>query len=255
MSDSGTRRHFMHLSYDGSPYHGWQRQPNDSSVQQTIEDAIAVILHRPVPITGAGRTDTGVNASEMWAHLDLPDGTDTDVLTRALNAMTGPAIAIHCIIPMHPGAHARFDATSRTYHYHVHTARDPFARHYSLLLPGTIDFDAMNSAAAHLLGTHDFTTFSKLHTDTRTNICTVTRCAWQADPGNPAHHTLVITADRFLRNMVRAVTGTLLQVGRHRLSPDAIPRLMAMMNRNAAGTSMPPHPLFLHRITYPYPLP
>lgn len=252
----GSYRHFMRLSYNGAPYHGWQRQPADNSVQQTIEEALATVMRRDVPVTGAGRTDTGVNASCMWAHLDLPEpvGDRAPGLLRALNAILGPDIAIHEIITVHPGAHARFDATSRTYHYHVHTAKNPFVYAHSLQLPPTIDFDAMNRAARQLLDTDDFTSFAKLHTDARTNICRVTRAEWVRNPLEPDRWTFVITADRFLRNMVRAVTGTLLQVGRGRLTDAGLAAIIAARDRCAAGTSMPPHPLFLHDITYPYPL-
>lgn len=255
------QRYFIELSYLGAPFHGWQTQPNASSVQQTIEEGLTTLLRTPIAITGAGRTDAGVNATKMLAHTDLPSPLPIDLprLVRSLNSILGPAIAIHRIIPVHPEAHARFDATSRTYHYYAHTRKNPFSGGLSWQAPPTLDFDAMNRAAEILLHTTDFTSFSKLHTDVKTNNCRVTYARWErvapgeAMPG-AAEWRFVITADRFLRNMVRAVVGTLVEVGRGKLTPQGFADIIERKNRCAAGTSMPPGPLFLHDITYPYPL-
>lgn len=243
-------RYFMRLAYRGAPFHGWQIQPNAVSVQSTIESALSTIMRSPTAITGAGRTDTGVNASCMWAHFDLPSPLSSpDSLIRGLNSLVGRDIAIYEIRPVRPDAHARFDASSRTYHYYTHRDKSPFLYPLSWQEPPAFDFDAMNRAARLLLDVDDFTSFAKLHSDARTNICRVTRAQWVSLPGD--RHCFVITADRFLRNMVRAVVGTLVDVGRGKLSIDGFADIIARRDRCAAGTSMPPHPLFLHDITYP----
>lgn len=244
-------RCFMELSYRGARYHGWQTQPGETTVQSEIEDALSKILRRTVKITGAGRTDTGVNASMMVAHFDLLDGEpEPQSLVRGVNAIVGRDIAVYSITPVSDDAHARFDATARTYHYYAHTAKSPFIYPLSWQAPPALDFDAMNQAAGILLGVDDFTSFAKLHSDAKTNICCVSRAEWvEIGEGRWA---FIITADRFLRNMVRAVTGTLVDVGRGKLSLDDFKAVIAARNRCAAGTSMPPEPLFLHSIQYPY---
>ena len=240
----------MRLSYRGAGFHGWQIQPNDNSVQETIEQAMATVLRHPVSITGAGRTDTGVNARMMVAHFDVDTPiADTALLVRSLNGIVGRDIAIHTIFPVHDEAHARFDATSRTYKYFAHTLKSPFLYPLSWQCRPDMDFDLMNQAAAHLLEYRDFTSFSKLHTDVKTNNCVVTRAQWDRVG---EQWVFTITADRFLRNMVRAVVGTLVDVGLHRITIDDFCRIIEQRNRCKAGTSMPPHPLFLWDITYPY---
>lgn len=265
------RRYFMRLAYNGRPFHGWQRQPGAMSVQQALEEAMAKVLRLPsVAVTGAGRTDAGVSAAMMVAHFDLPAEVEISpvaeqALLRSLNSILAPDIVVYAIWPVHSGAHARFDAVSRTYRYYAHTVRDPFTAGMSWQAPATIDFDAMNRAAALLLETDDFTSFSKLHTDTKTNICRVTHAAWRplshdAGYGNPPAlpagkapaWVFEITADRFLRNMVRAVVGTLVEVGRGKMTVDGFRQIILRKNRCAAGTSMPAGPLFLYDIRYPY---
>lgn len=252
-------RHFINLSYLGARFHGWQIQPGDISVQQRMEEALSTVLRTPVAVVGAGRTDAGVNASMMMAHADLPLRVDDDTrLVRALNSILGPDIAIRWIHPVHPDAHARFDAVERTYHYYVHRGRTPFASGLSWPAPPALDFERMNLAAAQLLEVEDFTSFAKLHTDTKTNICHVGRALWMpvANMYDPTVDQWVfeISADRFLRNMVRAVVGTLVDVGRGKLSPQVFADIIAAHDRCAAGTSMPPGPLFLHDVRYPYPV-
>lgn len=241
----------MHLAYKGAAFHGWQSQPNAVSVQSTIEDALGRYMRRPVQIVGAGRTDAGVNARMMIAHLDLdiePD--DCARLVSALNAMVGRDIVIYGLHPVASDAHARFDAVSRTYHYYAHTRKSPFTHDLSWLASPELDFEAMNEAASLMLGRRDFTSFSKLHTDTRTNICDLREARWeQIDADN---WCFVITADRFLRNMVRAVVGTLVDVGRGKLSPEDVMKIIEKQDRCAAGTSMPAHALFLWQVDYPY---
>lgn len=243
-------RWFIDLAYRGAPYHGWQVQPGVITVQQVLEEALTRLVGESVAVTGAGRTDAGVNARRMIAHADLPDDIDPDRIVRSLNGMCGRDIAISSLRPVAPDAHARFDATSRTYRYFVHTAKDPFVRDLSWQAPASLDFDAMNAAAASLLGRRDFTSFSKLHTDVKTNICDLRAARWhQIDD---THWYFEITADRFLRNMVRAVVGTLVDVGRHKIDIAGLQRIVNARDRCAAGTSMPAEALFLWDVTYPY---
>ena len=250
-------RFFIHMAYRGVPFHGWQRQPQAPTVQEVVEKAFAMLLRLPaVDVTGAGRTDACVNARMMIAHVDIPADAaaavvaDSTGFVRRLNAIVGRDIAIYSLQPVDDDAHARFDATSRTYRYFVHTVKDPFAGALSWQAPPAIDFEAMNRAATALLGTHDFTSFAKLHTDVKTNICTVTTARWHRI--DHSHFYFEITADRFLRNMVRAVVGTLVDVGRGKIPPEGVKLIMERMDRCAAGTSMPGEPLFLWNITYPY---
>lgn len=249
-------RYFMRLAYRGENYHGWQRQPGAISVQQALEEAMARVFRLPeLPVTGAGRTDAGVNASCMIAHFDLPgrDLLPPEKMPRvihSLNCMLAPDIVVYDIRPVHPEAHARFDAVSRSYRYYAHTRREPFSRELSWLAPPGLDFEAMNRAALILLETDDFTSFSKLHTDAKTNICRVTHAAWR--PLGPDRWVFEITADRFLRNMVRAVVGTLVEVGRGKMTLEEFRRVIERRDRCAAGTSMPAGPLFLHDVRYPY---
>ncbi len=244
----------MNLSYRGAPFHGWQRQPGAVSVQSTLEDALATIVRQPVPVTGAGRTDAGVNARMMIAHLDLPDSLDPRELRfiRALNSIVGRDIAIHGFRPVAPDAHARFDACERSYRYFVHTRKSPFTGDLSWFAPSGLDFDAMNSAASLLIGRRDFTSFSKLHTDVKTNICDLRRAFWHCTDPDEGRWYFEIAADRFLRNMVRAVVGTLVEVGRGKIPPEGIIDIVNKLDRCAAGTSMPGEALFLWSVEYPY---
>lgn len=245
-------RYFIDLAYRGAPFHGWQIQPGDVSVQGTLEQALGVLLRQPVPVVGAGRTDAGVNARLMVAHVDLPDGFDpcAGSFLRSLNSLTGPDIAVYSFRPVAPDAHARFDATEREYRYFVHTRKDPFAGGLSWQAPADFDFEAMNRAGRLLLGRRDFSSFAKLHTDVKTNICDLRRAVWVRDSEFRWHFEIV--ADRFLRNMVRAVVGTLAIVGRGKMAPEDILAVLDARDRCSAGTSMPAGPLFLWRIEYPY---
>ena len=244
-------RYFIRLGYKGAAYHGWQVQPHDTSVQQVIEEAMATLLRVPTPVTGAGRTDAGVNARLMVAHFDAePPIADLDRLVHSLNALLPPDIAIYGISPVQNDAHARFDATNRTYKYFAVTHKDPFRYPLSWKCPPDLDFDLMNEAAARLLDYTDFTSFSKLHTDVKTNNCRVTLARWAREDGQ---WVFTITADRFLRNMVRAIVGTLVEVGRHKMTVEEFCQVIERKDRCAAGTSMPGHALFLWDINYPYP--
>lgn len=246
-------RYFMLLSYRGAPFHGWQSQPNAISVQSTVEDALTKVLRCPTKIVGAGRTDTAVNAKRMIAHFDVETEIDNpDGIIRGLNSIVGKDIAILDLVRVSDNAHARFDATSRTYHYYVSTKKTPFFHQHCWQTPGSLDFDIMNQAAEILLSVEDFTSFAKLHTDNKTNICHVTNAKWhkleQIDG-----YVFIITADRFLRNMVRAIVGTLIDVGRGKISLEQFRQIIEAKNRCSAGTSMPGHALYLWDVTYPYP--
>lgn len=239
----------MQLSYRGAPFHGWQSQPGEVTVQSVLEDALSMILRRPMKITGAGRTDAGVNARMMVAHFDAGAPlSDPDGLVRKLNAVVGKDIAIQKIWEVAPDSHARFDAVSRTYHYYAVTEKTPFFYPLSWKAPATLDFEAMNRAAEILLETSDFTSFSKLHTDVKTNICRVSYARWERLGDH--EWVFVITADRFLRNMVRAVVGTLVEVGRGKMSIERFREVIDRRDRCAAGTSMPGEALFLWEVKY-----
>lgn len=253
-------RWFMRLSYRGAPYHGWQTQPGAVTVQETLEQAMAKVLRLPAcPVTGAGRTDAGVNARLMVAHFDLPDGHPFDPrgLARALNSIVGPDIAVHSVCEVPADLHARFSATSRTYRYYTLPGKDAFVHPLVWRAPATLDYEAMNRAAAILLETEDFTSFAKLHSDAKTNICHVSRAEWMPWEAFDGARGMVfeITADRFLRNMVRAVVGTLVEVGRGKLTVDGFRDVIRRKDRCAAGTSMPGHALYLWDVTYPADLP
>ncbi|MBQ5705946.1 MAG: tRNA pseudouridine(38-40) synthase TruA [Bacteroidaceae bacterium] len=242
-------RYFIYLSYDGSNYHGWQIQPNAATVQETIEKALTLLMRQPVEITGAGRTDTGVNASTMVAHADFPGEIDCKQTVYRLNRMLPPDIAIHSIKAVTETAHARFDALSRRYRYHISTAKNPFTRRYSCRVTGELDFEAMNSAAATLPEYTDFTSFSKLHTDTKTNNCKVTKAHWVQT--SESEWYFEIEADRFLRNMVRAIVGTLLMVGRGKISVEGFREIIEKKQRSEAGDSALAQALFLEEVKYP----
>ena len=242
------KRYFLHLSYDGTNYHGWQVQPNGNSIQAEINRAVSILCGVETEVTGAGRTDAGVHARQMVAHFDTEkEFSDPTDAVYKLNRMLPQDISILSLQEVSADMHARFSATSRTYRYYIHTARDPFLRHYSWRIPFTLDVNLMNEAASHLLHYTDFTSFSKLHTDVKTNDCTITRAEWIT-----TDDTLVftITANRFLRNMVRAIVGTLVDVGRGQLSVDDFCNIIERRNRQDAGMSVPANALFLEEITY-----
>lgn len=245
-------RYFLRLSYLGAPFHGWQRQPNAISVQQVLEDGLTTLLRKETPLTGAGRTDTGVNARMMIAHFDTDAAIpDCGKFLYALNTLAGRNIAVEDVREVIPTAHARFDALSRTYHYYALGCKSPFFHTLAWHQAHALDFDAMNRAAAELLRTEDFSSFAKLHTDTKTNICHVTHAQWHKVDGADDAHVFVITADRFLRNMVRAVVGTLVDVGRGKITHEEFTEIIRRKDRCAAGTSMPGHALYLWDVEYP----
>mgnify|MGYP003301999069 FL=1 len=238
-------RYFIYFSYDGAAYHGWQVQPNAITVQQVLEEALAKLVRQPVPLVGAGRTDAGVNAACMVAHGDFPCEVDCAQLVYKLNKILPPDIAVSDVRRVKDDAHARFDALSRRYNYRVVTAKSPFARRYACrVLPG-VDFEAMNRAAEILYEYTDFTSFSKLHTDVKTNNCKVTFARWRQVGDN--EWVFEIEADRFLRNIV----GTLLLVGRGKLTLDGFRAVIENKARGEAGDSAMGEALFLVDVKYP----
>ena len=241
-------RYFITLSYDGTRFHGWQIQPNGTSVQEELQQALSLLLRQEVSVTGAGRTDAGVHASKMVAHFDCDAEVDCTHLTYKLNRLLRQDIAVQKVELVSDDMHARFSATERTYHYYIHTSKSPFLRHYSCELHYPLDFELMNLAARILLDYEDFGAFCKSHADVKTTLCQLKRAEW-VRVGN-SQWRLEITANRFLRNMVRAVVGTLIEVGRGRLSLDDFRKVVEGKRRSDAGESMPAHALFLVDVSY-----
>ena len=242
-------RYFIRFSYNGTKYHGWQSQPNAISVQETLVKALSVILNSPIELMGAGRTDTGVHAREMFAHFDYEIPFDKTILVHKLNSFLPKDIAVYDFIAVHPDAHARFDARKRTYEYHINTIKDPFLQDGSWYYHTDLDLSLMNQAA-QLLFTHtDFQCFSKSNTDVNTYNCKVTDAKWKQDG-----HMLVFTisADRFLRNMVRAIVGTLVNIGLHKITLEDFDTILQSKDRNKAGFSVPAHGLYLTEIQYDF---
>ena len=245
-----TQRYFIYLAYDGANYHGWQIQPNGISVQECLMKALATFLRREIEVIGAGRTDAGVHATLMVAHFDFEgDDLDVELVADKLNRLLPPDISVYQVRRVKSDAHARFDATARTYKYYITTSKNPFNRQYRCRIHGNLDFKRMNEAAQELFGYSDFTSFSKLHTDVRTNICRITMAEWtQVDE---VTWVFTIRADRFLRNMVRAIVGTLLEVGRGKMTVQDFKQVIELQDRGKAGTSAPGQALFLVNVEYP----
>ena len=245
-------RYFIKFSYLGTGFHGSQRQPNGITVQETMEKALTMIFREEVPLTFAGRTDAGVHAREMYAHMDVGDEAmrrEGERLVFRLNGILPDSIAIHDILPVTDDAHARFDATRRTYEYHIVDHKNPFLHTLATRVRPGLDFDAMNEAAKFLIGKQDFASFCRSNTDVKTTICDLTKAEWQVmDNG---HAVFTISADRFLRNMVRAVVGTLFEVGRGKITKEQFADIIQQQNRSAAGESAPAEGLYLVDIRYP----
>lgn len=272
-------RYFIHLAYNGANYNGWQTQPNLPTVQETLEKALSTLLRQPVAVVGCGRTDTGVHASDFYAHFDAESAVDCGQLVFKLNNLLPPDIAIYDIFPVADNAHARFDATARTYQYHVSDRRLPFRQGQYCRIYFSPDLDKMNEAARVLMEYDDFTSFAKLHTQVKTNICYLSEARWDfvpvkncelkdkseadADERLITHNSELITeyewvfticSNRFLRNMVRSVTGTLLDVGHGKLTINGLREIIEKKDRCAAGVSMPACGLFLTKVEYPWQL-
>ena len=241
-------RYFVTLSYDGTRYHGWQIQPNGDSIQERLQGALSTLLRAEISVTGAGRTDAGVHARMMVAHFDYEEALDGQQLCYKLNRLLPYDIAVQKVEQVADALHARFSATSRTYHYYIHTVKDPFSRAYSCELHYPLDFKKMNEAAAMLLNDEDFGACCKSGADVKTTLCQVTAAEWHQT--SPSTWYFEITANRFLRNMVRAVVGTLVDVGRGRLSLEEFQKVIEGKRRTEAGESMPGNALFLEDIKY-----
>ena len=241
-------RYFVHFSYLGTDYHGWQKQPNASSVQEKMEQAFSLLLATPIELMGAGRTDAGVHAKKMVAHFDTELGFDKQIIKDRLNAFLAADISIDQILAVTQETHARFTATSRTYEYIVVKQKDPFQHHGAHYVFQPLDIQSMNKAAQMLLGEKDFECFSKSNSDVHTFICDITHAKWVATKGQLV---FTITANRFLRNMVRAIVGTLLVIGTGKRPVTDIPLLLETKSRSKAGPSVPAKGLYLTQINYP----
>lgn len=242
------QRYFLELSYHGGAYHGWQVQENAISVQQVLNEALETVLRHSVETIGCGRTDTGVHATQHFTHLDT-DVVLNDRFLHSLNALLPWDIAVKRIISVAADAHARFDATLRSYQYHIHFHKDPFRNDLSWYMRDKPDIDLMNEAAEILKEYTDFSCFSKSNTQTFTNNCKIARALWQETQHGLVFH---ISADRFLRNMVRAIVGTLVEIGNGNMSPQAIRQIIESKNRSNAGASVPACGLYLTEVQYPY---
>ena len=242
-------RYFIKLAYNGTNYHGWQVQPNASSVQETLNNALSVKLNSEINVMGAGRTDTGVHAREMYAHFDYDPTLDIESTLHKLNSYLPKDIVIYDIIPVHQEAHARFDAKKRTYQYHISSIKDVFSPEESWYYHQNLEIELMNQAAKILLNHTDFQCFSKVNTDVNTFNCTIFEAYWKQE-NNQLIFT--ISADRFLRNMVRAIVGTLVNVGLHKITLSDFNSIIENKNRNEAGFSVPAQGLFLTKIEYEY---
>jgi tRNA pseudouridine38-40 synthase len=250
-----TQRFFIELAYDGTNYHGWQLQPNAIGVQEVLNKALSTILREPIETLGCGRTDTGVHAKQFFAHFDtgnlMADGIwlmDKAGFLRSLNSVLPHDIAVSNVFTVNADAHARFDATLRSYEYHIHFNKDPFKHGYSWLLRDEPDLELMNRAAKIIMEYTDFSCFSKSNTQVKTNNCKISKAEWvKRDSGIVFH----ISADRFLRNMVRAIVGTLIQVGKKEIEPEDVHAIIRSKNRSNAGTSVPACGLYLTEVVYP----
>lgn len=242
------KRFFISISYDGTAYHGWQVQPNGHSVQAELQRCLSTLLREEIAVTGAGRTDAGVHARCMVAHFDIEQPIDEGQLTYKLNRILPRDISVQKVWEVPNDLHARFSAVSRTYHYYIHTQKDPFLRSYSCELHYSLDFAKMNEAAACLLQYEDFGAFCKSHADVKTTLCQVTQARWVQQSSYSWYFE--ISANRFLRNMVRAVVGTLIDVGRGRLTVEDFCKVVEGKKRTDAGESMPAHALFLEDVSY-----
>jgi len=242
-------RYFIKFSYNGTNYHGWQTQPNAISVQETLTNAMSVIFNKTLVLTGAGRTDTGVHAREMYAHFDIDFTIDVALAVYKINSFLPKDIVVLDIIIVHDDAHARFDAKKRTYQYHINKIKNPFLFEQSWFYHTYLDLDLMNEAAKLLFNHIDFESFSKSNTDVNTFNCTIFEANWTSENENLI---FTITADRFLRNMVRSIVGTLVNVGLHKTTINDFNKIIEAKNRTKAGFSAPACGLFLTKIEYNY---
>lgn len=244
-----SQRYFLQISYKGTNYHGWQVQPNAVSVQEVMVKTLSTLLREEITVVGAGRTDTGVHAAFFILHFDAEnEKIDSSTFVYKLNGFLPDDIAVQKLWKVKPNAHARFDAYSRTYNYFISTEKDPFNTDTSYVYTAKLNVDKMNEAANILFEYEDFTSFSRLHTDVKTNNCKIFQAEWRK---KESQLIFVIKADRFLRNMVRAIVGTLLEVGKGKLTIPEFRNIIEAKDRGAAGASAPAHGLFLVNIEYP----
>lgn len=243
-------RYFLKFAYNGENYFGYQIQPKVITVQEVLEKALSLLLQQKITIVAAGRTDSGVHAKEMYAHFDCVSDIDSSFLIQRLNAFLPKDIVVYTLIPVKNTAHARFDAVSRTYEYRIHLFKDAFIHKQSWHYHTTLDIDKMNEAGKILLDYIDFQCFSKVHTDVRTFNCKITAAYWKQLQDNELVFT--ITANRFLRNMVRAIVGTMIDIGNGKTSLKEFRAIIESKNRSNAGFSVPAHGLYLVKIVYPY---
>ena len=250
------QRYFIQLSYNCTNYHGWQVQKNAVSVQEILNDKLSIILRQPIETTGCGRTDTGVHAKDFFAHFDAGEESmvhgpwsmeKKESLLRSINAVLPVDIAVKDLFPAAADANARFDAKLRTYEYHIHFNKDPFKNGYSWELRDRPDLEPMNKAAQLMMAYTDFSCFSKSNTQVKTNNCKITYARWEETESGIVFR---ISADRFLRNMVRAIVGTLIMVGRKEIEPEAVKQIIESKNRSKAGTSVPACGLYLTEVKY-----
>ena len=242
-------RYFIKLAYNGTHYHGWQYQPNASSVQETMNKAVSTLLNTEINLMGAGRTDTGVHAKEMYAHFDFDKVFEVANLVHKLNSFLPKDITVYDIIPVLNEAHTRFDALKRTYEYHINTFKDPFLQEQSWYFHQSLDVNLMNEAAQLLFNHTDFQCFSKVNTDVNTFDCTIFEAHWKQENDKLI---FTISANRFLRNMVRAIVGTLVNIGLHKITLTDFENIIKSKNRDKAGFSVPAHGLYLTKIEYDY---
>ena len=243
-------RYFNHLAYNGTPFVGWQIQPNGNSVQAEIQNAISILLKEPIEIVGCGRTDTGVHASSFYAHFDFKtelSDQKKEWLCHKLNGILPKEIVIFSLFNVADDLHARFSALDRTYKYYVNIYKNPFTFPFAYRVHEPLNLQLMNEACEYLKQTEDFTSFSKLHTQVNNNICSVTHAEWNIENDQLV---FTITANRFLRNMVRAIVGTLLELGKEKISLDKFQDIINQKDRSKAGKSVPAHALFLENVRY-----
>lgn len=241
-------RYFIEVSYNGNNYHGWQNQPNAISVQEVLEKALSTLLQESISITGAGRTDAGVHATQLFAHFDCDKKVIEKDLIFKLNSFLPVDIAIVDLFIVKADAHARFDATSRSYLYRISITKNPFLTKFAYFLKQDLDIKAMNNACKILLEYSDFQCFSKSNTDVKTYNCKITEAKWER---KDTELQFTITADRFLRNMVRAIVGTMIEIGLGKLKVDDLHVIIKSKDRSNAGYSVPAQGLYLTKIEYP----